>query len=218
MIISFRDDHLMSLRAEQRELTRRTIVGAVLALLAEGSLDELSVPAVARRSGVSLATIYRYFPTRDDLVMAAAQEPQREALATAIQSGEAGADELATFQRALWHEFASNLELLRHQVGSSAGREMREARIGQARAQLSRYLRPFGIEASTAEGERLISLLMLVSGSLALLELHDRQHLSVEASLETSLWAGRALIEATRRELEAAAAVPSPPSKRKRSR
>lgn len=199
-IISIRDDRLMSLRAEQRELTRRTILGAVLGLLAEGSLDELSVPAVARRSGVSLATIYRYYPTRDDLLAAAAQEPQRGALATAFERGRDGDDELATFQRTLWREFAGNLDLLRHQVASSAGREMREARMAQARTLLSEYVKPFGVEAATPEGERLLSMLMLISGSLALLELHDRQHLSVDESVDTSLWAVHALIEATAHE------------------
>ncbi|MBK9180978.1 MAG: hypothetical protein IPM45_15710 [Acidimicrobiales bacterium] len=34
-------------------LTRRKILGAVLAVVAEGSLDKLSVPAVWRRAGSS---------------------------------------------------------------------------------------------------------------------------------------------------------------------
>ena len=93
---------------------------------------------------------------------------------------------------------------------------MREARIEQARAQLTRYLKPFGVEATTPEGERLLSLVMLVSGSLALLELHDRQHLSVDASVDTSLWAVRALIDATVR--EQALIAPSRPSTRKKKR
>ena len=70
----------MSLRDDQRALTRERVLAAVLELVADGAFDELSVPAVAKRSGVSVATIYRYFPTRDDLLAAAAAEPSRQAL------------------------------------------------------------------------------------------------------------------------------------------
>jgi AcrR family transcriptional regulator len=50
----------MTLREEQRELTKRKILSAVLDLVAEESMGDLSVPLVAERSGVSVATIYLY--------------------------------------------------------------------------------------------------------------------------------------------------------------
>jgi len=50
--------------------TRRAIVEAVAALLVEGDAGAVSVPAVADRSGVSVRTIYRYFPTKADLIAA----------------------------------------------------------------------------------------------------------------------------------------------------
>ena len=179
MIISLVDDVDMGLRDEQRELTRRTVLDAVLKLVAEGSLDELSVPAVARRSGVSLATIYRHFPTRDELLAAAAAEPSRQALA-ARSTPRPGDDDLAGYQRAMWTSFAANLGLLRHQITSQAGRDMRQARLSQSRARLAAYIAGRGVDAESAEGQRLISLLLLVSGSLALVELHDRQGLTID--------------------------------------
>ncbi len=60
-----------SLRAEHAERTRARILDALVELLAADAADEVSVPEVARRSGVSLRTIYRYYPTRDDLFDAA---------------------------------------------------------------------------------------------------------------------------------------------------
>jgi AcrR family transcriptional regulator len=187
----------VGLREDHRELTRRRVLGAVLDLLAEGSLDELSVPAVARRSGVSIATIYRYFPTRDDLVVAAAAEPARQALAAAPDR-RASDDELAAFQRTMWHDFAKNMDLLRHQVTSTAGREMRRTRLDESRRQLATYVTGQGIDPTTPEGERVIALLLLVSGSLALVELHDRQGLEVEDAVGVSLWAVRTLIDASK--------------------
>jgi AcrR family transcriptional regulator len=186
----------MKLREQHRELTRQKVLGAVLDLVAQGSLDELSVPAVSRHSGVSLATIYRYFPTKDQLLAAAADEPSRQALA--VESDRRpGDDDFATFQRAMWTSFATNLPLLRHQVTSEAGRDMRQARLARSRAQLAAYVGRRGVDPESAEGERLIALLLLVSGSLALVELHDRQGLDVDDALSASLWAADVLIGAS---------------------
>jgi AcrR family transcriptional regulator len=187
----------MALRDEHRELTRSKVLGAVLDLVADGSLDDLSVPAVARRSGVSLATIYRYFPTKDELLAAAAEEPSRRALAV-DPAGRPGDDDFAAFQRAMWHSFATNLPLLRHQISSEAGREMRRARLARSRLQLARYVEARGVEATSPEGARLTALLLLVSGSLALVELHDRQAMELDDALAASLWAAEVLIEASR--------------------
>jgi AcrR family transcriptional regulator len=43
----------------------------VVELLSAGGADGISVPDAARLSGVSLRTVYRYYPTRDDLLDAA---------------------------------------------------------------------------------------------------------------------------------------------------
>jgi AcrR family transcriptional regulator len=53
------------------ELTRERILSAVAELLDSGQVDELTVPEVAAASGVSLRTIYRYYPTREQLLEAA---------------------------------------------------------------------------------------------------------------------------------------------------
>ncbi len=97
----------------------------------------------------------------------------------------------------MWHDFSKNMALLRHQITSAAGREMREARLARSRALLATHIEQFGITPSSPDGERLISMLLLVSGSLALVELHDRQGLDVDDALDASLWAAQTLIEAT---------------------
>ncbi len=206
-IVSLRHDVGVGLRDEQRELTRRKVLGAVLELVAEGSLDELSVPAVSRHSGVSLATIYRHFPTRDDLLAAASAEPSRTALAAGDPPGDG--DDFARYLAAMWHEFATNLPLLRHQIGSEAGRQMRRARLDGARRRLAAYVERFGVDPETPEGERLISVLLLVGGSLALVELHDRQEIDVAEAVDRAVWATHALIDATARP-EAAGALSDP--------
>jgi AcrR family transcriptional regulator len=51
---------------------RAALVDAALALIAEHGIEALSVAEAARRTGVSAAAPYRHFPTRLDLVKAAA--------------------------------------------------------------------------------------------------------------------------------------------------
>jgi AcrR family transcriptional regulator len=189
----------MSLRAEQREMTRTKIVQAVLDLVADNALDDLSVPAVSRRSGVSVATIYRYFPTKDAMLEAAAREPARVAFGDGVAAHD-GEDALDTFMRVMWAELSGNLPLLRHQIASSAGRDMRRARLDESRRMLASHLARVGIDPTSAEGERLIAALLLVTGSLALVELHDRQELPVDDAIRTARWAAQALIDASRKD------------------
>ena len=190
----------MALRDDQIELTRQRILRAVLDLVAEGVLDELSVPRVAKRSGVSLATIYRHFPTRDDLVAAAAEEPVRHAFEAASRDARGGDDPLFGFHRALWHELAENLPLVRRQVASQAGRDLREVRGRTARTRVAAYLEGRGLTPGTAAFERLVTIVHTLIGSLTFVELHDRQGLDVDDAVDSAQWAIRAAIAATLQE------------------
>ena len=59
------------------ERNRLTILAAATEALTEVGLDG-SVDEIARRAGVGSATIYRRFPTRDDLLVAALEERVRD--------------------------------------------------------------------------------------------------------------------------------------------
>src|SRR5919197_6781387 len=61
----------VSLREQHAEATRERILSAVAELLEGGEAEELTVPGVAAASGVSLRTVYRYYPTRERLLEAA---------------------------------------------------------------------------------------------------------------------------------------------------
>src|SRR5579859_3632653 len=61
----------ISLREQHAVATRERILGAVADLLERCDAEEVTMPAVAVASGVSLRTIYRHYPTREDLLEAA---------------------------------------------------------------------------------------------------------------------------------------------------
>lgn len=57
-----------SLRRQQRELTIDAIMAAVEELILHGEIHNFTVQEVARLSGVSYATIYRHYPSREALI------------------------------------------------------------------------------------------------------------------------------------------------------
>ena len=63
------------LRREQAELTRSRIVGAAADLIVGGA-EGLTMQEVAKTAGVALRTVFRHFPTRDDLLDATWQALQ----------------------------------------------------------------------------------------------------------------------------------------------
>src|SRR3954464_5929456 len=65
-------DKRNSLRDQQADLTRDLIVRAFQELLRNDHPDAITFPQVAEAAGVSLRTVYRYFPTRADLLQSAA--------------------------------------------------------------------------------------------------------------------------------------------------
>ncbi|GAA3526872.1 TetR/AcrR family transcriptional regulator [Amycolatopsis ultiminotia] len=57
-----------SLNQRRRSQTRLEIATAALALFVRHGYDAVGLDAVAEEAGVSLRTLYRYFPTKDELL------------------------------------------------------------------------------------------------------------------------------------------------------
>jgi AcrR family transcriptional regulator len=58
----------------QPQTTRDTILAVTIDLLETDGFDAVQLRAVAKRARVSLSTIYKEFPSRDDLVISAMEE------------------------------------------------------------------------------------------------------------------------------------------------
>ncbi|MBU0992186.1 MAG: TetR/AcrR family transcriptional regulator [Proteobacteria bacterium] len=56
-----------NLREEEREARRQVIMEAALKLFDEKPFHEIGMRDIAEAAGISAASIYRYFPTRDEL-------------------------------------------------------------------------------------------------------------------------------------------------------
>jgi len=106
----------------QSEQTRVAILEALTAELAEGGLHELNIPAIARRAGVAVRTVYRYFPTRDALLDAVDRWMDETIVPGAPPSS---ADEMPGMVERAFKEFDANETAMLAQFATALGRDVR---------------------------------------------------------------------------------------------
>jgi AcrR family transcriptional regulator len=86
------------LRERKKQQTRQLISDTARRLFAERSFDEVTVAEVARAADVSEATVFNYFPTKEDLFYGQL-EAFEEALLSSIRDREPGESALSAFAR-----------------------------------------------------------------------------------------------------------------------
>src|SRR5437660_948730 len=90
------------LRERKKLRTRQLIAETARALFAEHGFDAVPVAAVARAADVSEATVFNYFPTKEDLVFQGMAAFEAELLA-AVRDRPAGQPVTAAFARFMLH-------------------------------------------------------------------------------------------------------------------
>jgi AcrR family transcriptional regulator len=86
------------LRERKKERTRQAIREVALHLFAERGFDGVTVAEVAAEADVSVATVFNYFPTKEDLVYGRMEAFEAELL-EAVRDREPGESALAAFGR-----------------------------------------------------------------------------------------------------------------------
>ena len=187
------------LRDDHRRRTRERIVRAVTELVTEEHPAAVSVPAVAKRAGVGVATVYRYFPTKEALLDASAVVISNgEQIITNPPTSFAELDEILP---AAWRELAADhLPLARNQLASPLGREVRRRRWEAKQTATTSALEDLGVDPDSLEGRRLAALADVLTSSTALLELHDKAQIPVDDCAAYVLWGLRVLVDATTQE------------------
>jgi AcrR family transcriptional regulator len=187
----------MSLREQHAVATRERILLAVADLLERGDAEEVTVPAVADASGVSLRTIYRYYPTRDDLLEAAGRWIGDELLKHPYPRR---LDEVADLYQEGAEDFDERPGLVRALAFSQLGRHVRGYRRRERLEAIGRALRSELTELREPELRRAEAVLAYLHNMLAYTTLREENGLSGEEIGEAIGWAIRTLIADLRKQ------------------
>ncbi|MFB7928804.1 MULTISPECIES: TetR/AcrR family transcriptional regulator [Streptomyces] len=102
------------LRERKKIKTRRAIRGATYALIEEQGYDATTIEQIADRAEVSPSTVFRYFPTKEDIVVTDAWDPLTTAELRARPEDESWADVLRhVMRKALDQSLAEEPEVTR---------------------------------------------------------------------------------------------------------
>jgi AcrR family transcriptional regulator len=181
----------MSLREQHATATRGRILGAVADLLEAGAADDVTVPAVAEVSGVSLRTIYRYFPTREELLEAAGRWIGDEMLKHPYPRS---LDEIGDLYQLGARDFDERPGLVRALAFSQLGRHVRGYRRRERLEAIRAVLRDELTELSQAELRQAEAVLAYLHNMLAYTTLREENGLSGEEIGQAIGWAIRTLV------------------------
>jgi AcrR family transcriptional regulator len=181
----------MTLREQHALATRERILGAVADLLEQGDLDELTVPAVSDASGVSLRTIYRYYPTREELLEAAGRWIGDELLKHPYPRH---VDEIADLYQEGTEDFDERPGLVRALAFSQLGQRVRGYRRRERLEAIDRTLRSELTGLSEPELRRAQAVLAYLHNMLAYTTLREESGLTGDEIGEAISWAIRTLI------------------------
>ncbi len=185
-----------SLRDEQAAVARERILQGVAELLERAGSTELTMPQVAEVSGVSLRTVYRYFPTREALLDAAGRWIGGELLK---QGYPTSLDDVAdSFERAC-SEFDERPGLVRAMALSQVGRAARSSRRRERLDAIRRALEQEVGALPEPQLRQAEAVLAYLHNMLAYTTLREEQHLSGAEIGEALGWAIRTLVADLRR-------------------
>lgn len=183
-----------SIRADNRRRVIERAVGATVELVRESGNLGFTMPAVAERSGISLRTLYRHFPTRDDLVSAlAAVADQVDALAPPTSL-----DEFEPWLVTAWTNLMAEEALMRAQHLGAAGVQIRRARAPLHRSATADVIASLCPDLSRIAQAEVVDVALLLTSSTAMFEFVDVLGVDVQRGAHLAARAVTALIEVHR--------------------
>jgi len=192
------DDRGETLRDAHKRATRERIVRAVADLVAEAHPAAVSVPAVAKRAGVGVATVYRYFPTKEALLDASAMVLGDDSKLTSLDAMPTSFEEVTNVLPEQFAAIARNIAIARNQLASPLGRQLRQVRWEAKQVAVAKALDGSGIDPTSPEGQRFAAVADVLTSSTAVLELHDKAGIPIDVAADHVLWALSVLEQATK--------------------
>ncbi len=185
-----------SLREQNALAARERILSAVAELIEQADPGELTMPAVAEASGVSLRTVYRYYATREELLEAAGRWIGDELYKHPYPSD---LDEVADLYQEGCHDFDERPGLARALALSQLGQRARGYRRRERVEAIRRALRDELPGLTEEELRQAEAVLAYLHNILAYTSLREEHGLSGEEIGQAVGWAIRTLTEDLRK-------------------
>jgi AcrR family transcriptional regulator len=180
-----------SLRTRQSALARHAIFDALVRHLEAGDADDIPMETLAREAGVSRRTLYRYFPSRADLLAAAGEWIRAEALQLPVDIGDEGiAESFRSATTRMQQRPQLARALLRTQTGRAVRSGYRDARVKAIRTAVRREVPGL----SRREVERAAAVLGLLCSSSAWITIQDESGLEASSAQAAVVWAIETLL------------------------
>ncbi len=175
-----------TLQSRRAALARDAILDALVAHLEAGDIDTVAMEQLAVEAGVSRRTLYRYFPTRSDLLAAAGDHVRRTVFKIDTGIGDGG---IAESFKAGTRRMEARPELARALLKTEIGRSVRGSFRGERVEAILSEVRSRAPGLSRGDAERAAAILTYLCSLNAWISLQDESGLSPERAEEAVLWA-----------------------------
>ena len=182
-------------RVQQKARTRDALVLATRSLLATGMTP--TVEEAAEQASVSRTTAYRYFPTQQELLVAAYPEVGKESILDESAPADVGARFEIVFAEMARQVVENEVPLramLRLSLGAPDQRGELLLRRGRRRVWIADALAPLAASMAKAEFDRLVLAVSVATGIEAFIWLTDMAGLSGKQALEIMRFSAETLI------------------------
>jgi len=197
-----------SLRERQAAVVRDVILDALADRLDRDDPDDIAIPQVAAAAGVSLRTLYRYFPTRQALFDAVGDHVvARMGLSRQIER----ADDIGPVFLESARRGAQSPRLVRAMLWTRLGRRARSSHRRRRVAAITAALGEVTSHLPAAEARRREGAVVYLASLPAWITVSEECGLSAEDARLGIAWAIDTLVGVLRQENQAASGPPAQP-------
>ena len=182
------------LRKEKAEETRERILDGLVTVMARNGISDISIPLVAREARVSVPSVYRYFPTKRDLVGALDDYAHRKGAFTTTDLPKAETpEELADVIPIGFKRREAIESTLSAAMNSSLGYAMRRPEFAERSKYLAKALEPAMVSLSKKEKQWLTDIVLILGSFAAVRAFKDYLGLDTDEAGKRVAWAIRVL-------------------------
>lgn len=176
----------LTLQDRRAALARDTILEAMVAHLEAGDIDSVGMEDLAREAGVSRRTLYRYFPTRNDLLAAAGDFVRGQVFKIDPGIGDGG---IAASFRAGTARMEKRPKLARALLRTEGGRAVRGSFRAARMETIRKHVRDSAPGLARRDADRAAAVLTYLCSLQAWVSLQEESGLSPERAQDAVLWA-----------------------------